>query len=78
LQARFSSGIRLFELRSIAIVVAHLSGVALERTSKRTLSCLVKWFADHWPAVAPFIALVNLVDAQGVAVTYARELAETF
>jgi hypothetical protein len=37
---------------------------------------MVKWFAENWCEVAPWLTVVNLVDAEERAIDGSREMAD--
>jgi hypothetical protein len=77
LHAKFTSGVRLPELRSVAFVLSHFAMVSSpDRTEQRTYPRMVNWFKQNWSAVLPWLHLVNLVDAQDTIVDGRRELYE--
>jgi hypothetical protein len=57
---RFGATVNQRELVSIARVLATHSHVPLDRDAKRRKSVLLKWFAENWGAIAPFIDSVVL------------------
>jgi hypothetical protein len=56
LRAKFSSGLCLRELRSLAILISHFTGI-LEpnRDIKRSYVLLIKWFKEHWDLILPWL-----------------------
>jgi hypothetical protein len=77
LHTKFSTGVRLPELRSIAGIICHLTGIARpSRDTHRSYLLMVKWFAAHWADVAPWLSVVSLVDADDNRIDGDRELAE--
>jgi hypothetical protein len=77
LQARFSSGVTIRELLSIAHVCAVCAGVAPPgREAKRSLRALVKWFAESWTRISPWLAVVELRDEHGGVIDGTREFME--
>jgi hypothetical protein len=74
LQIKFGTGIRLPELRSVAALVCHLTGVARpSRDTNLSYPLMANWFADNWGAVATWINVIELIDADGKAITGERE-----
>jgi hypothetical protein len=57
---RFGKKIKQPELVSIAAAVAHSADVRLDRDAKRRKKVLIKWFEEHWAAIAPFLDYVVL------------------
>jgi hypothetical protein len=78
LRAHFSSGVGLYELRSVAMVLSYFTGLSIPRAAKRTLPVLVKWFSDNWATIEPILPCVHLVDKGGRVINFCRELRETF
>jgi hypothetical protein len=77
LHARFSTGLRLPELRSIAAIICHLVGIARpSRDMHRSYPLMVKWFAENWAEVSPCLNVVQLMDAEERAIDGSREMAE--
>jgi hypothetical protein len=58
----FGSGIKQQELLSIATVLAKHANIRLDRDAKRRKAVLIKWFAENWTAVSPFLSYVVLED----------------
>jgi hypothetical protein len=77
LHSKFSSGVRLGELRSVALVLASLAHVSAPgRDTNRQYSLLMRWYDRNWTQIAPFLPLVQLRDADGRPIDAHRELAE--
>jgi hypothetical protein len=63
LQIKFSSGVTLKELRSLAtIIVLFGSVVPPGRNAKRHFPEMVKWFVDNWAQITPWLPLIALRD----------------
>jgi hypothetical protein len=77
LRAKFSSGVCLRELRSIAVVLSQLTGL-LEpnRDIKRSYVLLIKWFKDHWNQILPWLPLIQLRDGEDRPIDGRREISE--
>jgi hypothetical protein len=77
LQAKFSSGLCLRELRSIAIILSGLTGV-LEpnRDVKRSYLLLIKWFKERWSQILPWLPLIQLRDGEDRPIDGRREISE--
>jgi hypothetical protein len=74
---KFSSGVTLKELRSIAAVLCLVANRAPPpRVAKRSFQAMVGWLAENWAALAPFLALVGLQDEQGRVIDSRREALE--
>jgi hypothetical protein len=77
LQMKFSSGIRLHELRSVAAIVSQMTQIEPpERRAKRSYPLLVKWFKDNWGCVAMVLPLIQLRDAKDRVIDGRREMCE--
>jgi hypothetical protein len=77
--AKFSSGVTLKELRSIACIISSVSNLKPpSRDIKRSRGRLVRWFIDYWPIVYPWLAVTNLRDADDRSIDGSREFFESF
>jgi hypothetical protein len=77
LQAMFSSGVTLKELRSIGIVAAsHTNIKPPPRTCKRTLPSMVQWFRENWSTIGPLLPFIQLRDENNIPIDGQRELFE--
>jgi hypothetical protein len=77
LHAKFSTGVRLPELRSVAGIICHLGGIPRpSRDTHRSYPLMVKWFAENWSDVVPWLKVVNLVDAEEKPIDGNREMAD--
>jgi hypothetical protein len=77
LQGKFSSGINVHELQSVAILIAHLTGIAApSRAEKRNGAALVRWYMQHWAHVIPLLPMIELRDQGGEVISARRELSE--
>jgi hypothetical protein len=77
LQNRFSTGVSLAELSSVAVVVAKFAEIEPPaRDSKRRFQLLVEWFAVNWAVVGPWLLLVDLRDSGCQPITRVREIME--
>lgn len=77
LSVKFSSGVTLRELKSIATVIGGLVRVnAPSRSQKRSLSGIVKWFADNWDIVGSVLPFIHLMDENGKVIDGFREYSE--
>jgi hypothetical protein len=77
LQAKFSSGICLRELCSIAIILSQLTGFPKpNRDVKRSYLLLIKWFKDRWDRVLPWLPLIQLRDEENRPIDGKREISE--
>ena len=77
IQLRYSSGITQNELKSIALVVSHLTNIALDRDTKRDFKLLVKWFDDNFEVVCPILFMINLRDKNNQIINLQREINES-
>jgi hypothetical protein len=74
LQARFSSGLRLRELRSLALVFASIAEIAPpDRDTKRGYVPLIKYFRANWAVLSPFLPFVQLRDENDFPIDGRRE-----
>jgi hypothetical protein len=77
LHLKFSTGLRLCELRSIALVVAQIAGIPPPpRSIRRLYSLLVSFFTDHWGAVLPILPILELLDGDHRPIHGRREMSE--
>jgi hypothetical protein len=76
LQAKFSRGVSLKELRSIAAVIAMQAWISPSRDAKRSYGLMVGWFISQWAEVAPWLPFVALRDTAGRAIDGRREAIE--
>jgi hypothetical protein len=77
LQVKFSSGVTLRELRSIASVLCQMAGIKPpSREENRHFPDLIKWFRQSWPVIAPWLPLISLRDERNRVVDGRRELFE--
>jgi hypothetical protein len=77
LQLRFSSGVSLAELRSVAVVVAEMGGISPPpRDSKRSFQLLIEWFVANWACVGPWLAFIELRDAANRPIDRMREMVD--
>lgn len=59
---KFGHNIKQPELLSIAHVLAQSANVKLDRDAKRRKTVLIKWFAENWPNLEPYLQYVVLED----------------
>jgi hypothetical protein len=77
LQVRFSTGVSLCELRSVALVLCTLANLpSPSRECKRRFELMVQWFVSNWMAIVPWISLVQLRDSEGRPIDRIRELVD--
>jgi hypothetical protein len=77
LRMKFSSGIRLHELRSIVAILSQLIQIGPpERKAKRSYPLLVKWFKENWSCVAPVLPFIQLRDAANQVIDGRRQMGE--
>jgi hypothetical protein len=73
----FTTGVRLRELRAIAIVIANLTGLPLpDRNAKREFPFLMAWYRKYWCVIVPRLPLIQLRDEFDVPIDARREAAE--
>jgi hypothetical protein len=77
LQARFSSGVRLRELGSIATVIAAIAGLPRPNRPTRThYLLLLQWLRTNWAVVQVWLPFITLLDDRGVPIDQNRESVE--
>jgi hypothetical protein len=77
LATRFSSGVTIHELASVAEVLSCLAGVAAPcRSEKRNFRQLICWFRAHWASVTPYLCAIQLRDSEGTVIDAGRESTE--
>jgi hypothetical protein len=77
LQAKFSTGVRLPELRSIATIVCHLANLQPpSRDENRSCALLMRWFCSRWAVIAPWLPSIRLLDETGKPIDGVREMAD--
>jgi hypothetical protein len=77
LQAKFSSGVRLRDLRSIALVICTLAKIEPPgRDAKRQLGLMLAWFRGNWEVVSSWLPFVHLCDDGGRPIDGQREFVE--
>jgi hypothetical protein len=77
LQARFSSGLRLGELRSLAVILSSLAGIMPPgRGTQRQYIQLVRYIRKYWARIAPVLPLVQLKDENNILIDGRREMVE--
>jgi hypothetical protein len=73
----FSTGVRLGELKSVALILASLADVSAPgRDTNRQYSLLMQWYDRHWARIAPFLPMVQLRDADDRPIDAHREMIE--
>jgi hypothetical protein len=78
LAVRFSSGVTLKELVSIAEIAATLAKVqSPSRNDKRNFKLMVCWFKSHWDQLTPWLHLIQLHDEEMNVIDGNREVKET-
>jgi hypothetical protein len=77
LQAQFSTGVRLPELRSIAAVLCQLVELRPpSREANRNCAVLMRWFVANWTFIRPLITSIELRDRDGRTINRAREMTD--
>ena len=59
---RFGSNIKHGELVGIAQAIADKAQIKLDRDAKRRKNVLLKWFAENWEIISPFLDYIVLED----------------
>jgi hypothetical protein len=63
LRARYTTGVRLHELASVAVIAARLACVPQpKRDTRRHFVLLITWFRENWARVAPWLLCIGLRD----------------
>jgi hypothetical protein len=77
LQAKFSSGVTIRELQSVAEVLAGCTGILPPgREAKRSFAVLIKWYVRSWPRISPWLGIIELRDERGLVIDGQRESLE--
>jgi hypothetical protein len=77
LSLKFSSGVTLKELGSIANVLVSVTGIDPPgRAEKRKYNEMVAWFGANWAAIEPWMPLIALRDRNGRIIDGEREMIE--
>jgi hypothetical protein len=75
---KFSSGVTLKELISIAEIAAALAKIGgPSREAKRNFRLMVCWFKTHWSRLTPWLNLIHLRDRDMNIIDSGREVTET-
>lgn len=78
LAVKFSSGVTLKELSSVAEIASVLAQVdGPSREAKRNFRLLVCWFKKNWNRLVPWMACIHLRDRELRVIDGTRELMET-
>lgn len=77
---KFSSGVRLPELCSVAkILCTILSGlIEPSRDQKRSFPLLIEWYHNYWDLISPVLPLIQLRDEKDQVIDGRRELIEKY
>jgi hypothetical protein len=76
-RGKFSSGVTIRELCSIAKLAAGLAKIKPPpRDAKRNWPNLMHWLIERWSIVYPWLAVMNLLDSDGRAIDGYREFFE--
>ena len=59
---RFGPNIKHGELVGIAQAIADKAQIKLDRDAKRRKNVLIKWFAENWDIISPFLDYIVLED----------------
>jgi hypothetical protein len=75
LRMKFSTGVRLAELTSVATLAAVVARIKVpSRDTKRSFPLMVAWFRDNWAEVLPYLPLMQLRDTDDRPIDMAREI----
>ena len=74
----FSSGVCLYELKSISTILTSIFKVPKpSRDQKRNSVLLLEWFIENWRYIEPVLPLIHLRDENNVVIDGTREMIET-
>lgn len=75
---QFSSGVRLQELTSVAIILSSIIPLlpSPDRNEKRSYNALLGWFHKYWDMISPILPLIQLRDENNMVINQRRELLE--
>jgi hypothetical protein len=77
LAARFSTGVTIRELVSVAEIVSSLARISPpSRDAKRNFGLMIRWFRSRWTSVGPWLPLISLCDEERCIIDGARELSD--
>jgi hypothetical protein len=77
LMRKFSSGITLRELSTVAELISAFADIQPpSRDAKRRFRLMIAWFRSKWAAVAPWLPFIHLRDEDNRVIDGVRELAE--
>jgi hypothetical protein len=75
LQSKFSSGVTLKELRSVAVVISLMGGLAQpNRFQKRSYCAMVDWYRKNWDVAWSYLRWIQLRDENDVPIDGVREV----
>jgi hypothetical protein len=78
LQIRFSTGVTLREISSIAEIVSILARIpGPSREAKRNVAVMMRWFRSNWPLVSGWLPALQLRDKDDRVINGKREIGET-
>lgn len=78
LKMHFSSGISLFELKSVSTILTSVYNIPKpSRDQKRSSVLLLGWFIENWSYIEPVLPFIHLLDENKVVINGAREMIET-
>lgn len=77
---KFSSGVTLRELTSIAIIICQINPEIKgpNRNEKRNYNLLINWFSANWEYLSPLLPLIELRDENNEVINGQRELNEMY
>ena len=78
LQQRFTTGLTIKELTSIAVIIREvcpeLPLKKMKRETKRNLTLLVQWFIENWNSISPILPYITLYDDNGNEINSSAEI----
>jgi hypothetical protein len=77
LAAKFSTGVTIRELASVAEIVSSLARISPpSRDAKRNFGLMIRWFRSRWTSVAAWLPFISLCDDDLRMIDGARELCD--
>lgn len=76
IKQQFSSGVRLQELTSIAIVLTSIIPPlhSPNRDERRSYTALLTWFYNNWDMISPILPMIQLRDENNQVINSQREM----
>lgn len=75
---QFSSGVRLQELASVALILSSIIPLlpSPDRNEKRSYTALLGWFYKFWDMICPILPMIQLRDENYSVINGRREILE--